>query len=54
MEAFETTQRVVDGKLIINLPEEFNNCEVKVRFFRKVNLEMKSIGPGFRHIKELN
>jgi hypothetical protein len=30
METFETIQKVVDGKILIDLPEEFNNKDVKV------------------------
>jgi len=30
METFETIQKVVDGKILIDLPEEFNNKDEKV------------------------
>lgn len=31
MEQFEIIQKVEDGQLLIKLPEEFNNKEVKIR-----------------------
>jgi hypothetical protein len=30
MDTFQITQKVVDGKILIDLPKEFNNKEVKV------------------------
>jgi hypothetical protein len=41
MQAFETTQKVENGKVLIELPEEFNNHSVRIKVTEAKGLEDK-------------
>ncbi len=36
MNVFETTGHVIDGKVIINLPDEYNNKKVKITVLQHI------------------
>jgi len=53
MEILEITQKVVDGKVVVELPKEFDNRDVKIIITADINEEDWAYLPAFKRIELL-